>query len=1414
MGGGAGEAQAKEGPGQNGNGQQHERIPSCDPVFSYVHPLFRKLRAQKDHMELGDLPELDARLLPEVSARRLEQLWTEERERARAAGRKPSLQWTMARLLGGKFSVSVLLMWVAIVCNLLIAVLTNGVVQAVEGKVSPEVGYGLAACFFGAVVIGGIFTQHAQNNQTKVSMIASGSLNAVVFRKLALITSKERSKYTEGQIINFSAVDCQTVLEVSLFLGFFVLVPVQIIVCTILLYLTLGPAFLLGLAILCVNMVAVDRVGDSVKKLQAAKNILADQRNIVLNEALQGIRTIKLLAWERAFLDRVEEKRGSEMENLNTTGFRRALQAFLSFGLPTLATVATFVLFTELGNDLEPAGVFMSLALFEYLNMALVILPNFLNEWRRLLTSVERIETFLSEDENYVVGEESAEDVGLVEIKNGSFFWSDAAADGKDEKGEKEPEAAPARAKGQEKGSKAYGVLSATDNGDVELAAVPGALRGPALTLTDINVRAEPGQLLAVVGKVSSGKTTLANALLGLIGKASGSTFVGGRTAFVAQQPFIMNDSVRENIIFRGDFEEAWYKECIKACCLEHDMESFVAGDATQVGERGITISGGQKQRVALARAAYFRPDVVILDDPLSAMDAHVGREIFDNLILGLWRRQGTTVILITNQLWVCDRCDSIVLLDEGRVREQGTYAALTDAGAPGRFRELMSNVTGNADAQLEVEAEVAQEETKEGPQDKQQEKPAVEADSEAKDEATEDAAALDDVDLDEGDKEKEKEKEKHEDDEKKGKIMSTEERAKGRVGWDTVMDLVRAADAPGLGMVVLLVSIASPVVQWLVGWALAEWTQTYVDDGDDVPEPHENVWLYVYVGLAIAFSVLAAARAGFYNWFFIIASTVLHNKMLGSIFKAPMALFDTTPVGRILNRFQMDMTILDVALPRLFDLWSFLVGVCATAVILAGVLVPPMLPAALALVVFGMYMYAVVGSVVLELRKLSMIMASPMISAFGGFINGLDSIRAFGRTEAFASRFEENVGGFLSVFFWMRTVEHWINASVVGPAVGLFLGGLAVVLVAMRDYSFINPSLAGLALSYASLLGLRIPGIMFISTALEQLLTSVQRLVEYIDLEAEPDVETKAVPALPQAQVDAWPASGAVRADGLKLRYREELPLVLKGVNFSIASGERVGVVGRTGAGKSTLNLAAFRMAPIAGGSLVIGGEDVRAVPLNVLRDRVGMIPQDAWLYSGTVRANLDPFGEFSDAEIFEVLDLVSIGKYVRDLGADAAAKAKEKDAAHQAQGTGLDFVVNEKGDNFSSGMVQLFCMARVLLRKPKVVFMDEATASVDLETDVAVQRAIRGDGGLRGATLITVAHRLQTVIDFDKILVMADGRAVEFGHPHELLQNPGSEFTNLVENTGAGSAAELRNRAEEAYRSRKGSMAAAAKG
>eukprot|EP00300_Choanocystis_sp_HF-7_P031235 c40430_g1_i1.p1 GENE.c40430_g1_i1~~c40430_g1_i1.p1 ORF type:complete len:697 (+),score=203.27 c40430_g1_i1:197-2092(+) len=610
-----------------------------------------------------------------------------------------------------------------------------------------------------------------------------------------------------------------------------------------------------------------------------------------------------------------------------------------------------------------------------------------------------------------------------------------------------------------------------------------------------------------------------------------------------------------------------------------------------------------------------------------------------------------------------------------------------------------------------------------------------------------------------------------------KNQLMSVEVKKSGRIGFSTFYKICKAAESTLLGVLVFILILISPVAQYGVNLVLAHWTE----------DTKSHYFLFLYIGMACLFALIAGVRSVVFNYFFLGASENLHRGMTISVLSSPMRFFDTTPLGRILNRFGGDVMQLDLLFPRLFEMWAYLGGMTIVIVFAAGVLVPHILIVSFFLVILSIVLYSVVGSIVLEMRRLLMISYSPIMAFFSSYIYGLDSIRAFGRINTFLDRFSVIQTAPPRCLLYMSTVQTFWNSLVLALAIAAFEGLLALALIVLRDTSFVSPGYAGLVLSYGSMLSMRLPAVFLISTMVEQSMNAVQRVVEYIDLEKEPtlgldDKPSRSSPAPAeltsiQAVPESWPSKGAIVFKDVSMVYRVNLPPVLKLVSFSINAGEKVGVVGRTGAGKSSLIQVMFRIVEPSGGSITIDGLDTRNVSLRDLRSRLGMIPQDPFLFSGTIRSNLDIMGQYSDEEIWHAVKMVDLEKAIREFKA------------------GLDHLVTEKGDNFSAGTVQLLCLARVLLKKPKVIFMDEATASVDLETDNLVQKTIRSS--FSDCTIVTIAHRLNTVIDYDKILVMDQGRVVEFGSPAQLLRDSGGFFSNLVAQTGKNSAQELRARA-----------------
>ena len=875
--------------------------------------------------------------------------------------------------------------------------------------------------------------------------------------------------------------------------------------------------------------------------------------------------------------------------------------------------------------------------------------------------------------------------------------------------------------------------------------------------------------MVAVVGEVGSGKTTLAQGILSLVraapsgarsGEAAGAggeplLTVGGSTAYVAQKPFVMNDSVRNNIVFHADFDEERYLQAVYACALKPDMEVFVDGDSTEVGEKGVTISGGQKQRLAIARAAFADADVVVFDDPLSAMDAHVGMTVFRRCFQRMMA--GKTRIFMTNQLQYVEHCDSVLVLKQGQVVERGTYTELL-RDPSSVFHGMMAHQLGEGGAAGAAsggggagaeEAEAA---------GAGQEGGGLEGGG-----LEERRNMLSDPDEDEFDPTLLRRSLSHSDSDappagggagrgapallrqssdgsapmrlsdlsKSGEraktgaaakvLMQKEGKGGGRPQMSYFWQMAKASGSRWLFWFIVLMFLVTPATEWAANYALSQWIAV-----DHTVGGLRSSWSVLYLGLSMGLALVVLVAVPSYACFFVKASTQLHEGMFYSVLRQKMGWFDTTPVGRILNVFTADMAMLDLMLPKVFAWWQQGMSGILITLVPALVLVPHIIPCLLLLLYLMYTVYRVYGDVTTEMQRLYMMSLGPIVSSFSGYLQGLDTIRAFGRVPHFQTNFGTAIGGFVDVSYWHVTIDCLSQAMVGGPLVSLFFAvPVACALMGLRG-EFV-PAVSALILYYGSSFSLRMPGALFATVVVERGMVSVDRIIQYQSLAIEPALQEQADQDArrrqqKQQQQPAWrPSAGAVELRGVCMRYGAGLPRVLDGVTLRVEAGSKVGVVGRTGAGKSSLLLAIFRMVALEGGAVSVDGRDIRTLPVRALRSALGMIPQDTFMFSGTMRSNLDVAGVYSDGELWAALEKVNL---------QGTVKGFEQ---------GLGHAVEEKGSNLSAGTVQLVCMARVLLKQPKLIFMDEATASVDLATDTLVQRTIRQVSSVQVAGSLT---------------------------------------------------------------------------
>lgn len=858
-------------------------------------------------------------------------------------------------------------------------------------------------------------------------------------------------------------------------------------------------------------------------------------------------------------------------------------------------------------------------------------------------------------------------------------------------------------------------------------------------TLSGIHMKVERGMSVAVCGMVGSGKSSFLSCILGEIPKLSGEVRVCGSAAYVSQSAWIQSGNIEENILFGNPMDKRKYKNVIHACSLKKDLELFSHGDQTIIGDRGINLSGGQKQRIQLARALYQDADIYLLDDPFSALDAHTGSELFREYVLS--ELADKTVIFVTHQVEFLPAADMILVLKEGQIIQAGKYDDLLQAGTD--FRSLVSAHHEAIEA-MDIPTHSSSEDS-----DENESLEAPIRTSKKSISSVNDIASLA-KEVHEGSSEiKEKKKAKRS---RKKQLVQEEERVRGRVSMKVYLTYMAAAYK---GLLIPLIIIAQTLFQFLQiasNWWMA-WANPQTE-GDE-PKVTPTTLLLVYMALAFGSSCFIFVRAVLVATFGLEAAQKLFFNMLRCIFHAPMSFFDSTPAGRILNRVSIDQSVVDLDIPfRLGGFASSTIQLIGIVAVMSEVtwqvllLVVPM-----AIVCLWMQKYYMASS--RELVRIVSIQKSPIIQLFGESIAGAATIRGFGQEKRFLKRNLYLLDCFARPFFCSLAAIEWLCLRM--ELLSTFVFAFCMVLLVSFPRGSIDPSMAGLAVTYGLNLNGRLSRWILSFCKLENKIISIERIYQYsqIPSEAPPLIEDFRPPP-------SWPVNGTIQLIDLKVCYKENLPLVLHGVSCTFPGGKKIGIVGRTGSGKSTLIQALFRLVEPAAGSILIDNIDISGIGLHDLRSHLSIIPQDPTLFEGTIRGNLDPLEEHSDKEIWEALDKSQLGEIIRE------------------KGQKLDTPVLENGDNWSVGQRQLVSLGRALLKQSKILVLDEATASVDSATDNLIQKVIREE--FRDCTVCTIAHRIPTVIDSDLVLVLSDGLVAEFDTPLKLLEDKSSMFLKLV--------------------------------
>eukprot|EP00800_Vazella_pourtalesii_P021766 TRINITY_DN821_c0_g1_i2.p1 TRINITY_DN821_c0_g1~~TRINITY_DN821_c0_g1_i2.p1 ORF type:complete len:1532 (-),score=331.57 TRINITY_DN821_c0_g1_i2:43-4638(-) len=1110
------------------------------------------------------------------------------------------------------------------------------------------------------------------------------ALVSIIYRKALKLSHESRQKTTIGEIVNLMSVDAQRFMDLMSYIHLIWSAPFQILISVVFLYFTIQYAVFAGLVVM-ILMIPINSVIAAInRKFQKKLMILKDKRIKTITEILNGIKVIKLYAWEIPNQEEVLEIREQEMTVLKYSAILSAVSTFTWMLAPLLVALATFATYVIFGNVLTPQKAFVSLSLFNILRFPMTMLPFLVTFLVECSVSITRMNKFLNHedlDPNSVKWSTNPAILGeaTILVQNASYGW--------------------------------------VKSGDS--------------ILKNINMRVDPGTLVSIVGQVGAGKSSFLMALLGEMDKHRGEAKLQGSVAFVPQLPWMQNATLRDNILFGAPYDPHRYQDVLRACALESDIQILPTGDQTEIGEKGINLSGGQKQRVSLARAVYQDSDVYFLDDTLSAVDAHVGQHIYQEVIGPNGLLKNKTRIFITHNLSYLSDSDYIAMFDHGTIVEQGEYNAVI--GNNGEIAQLIDTFTTTGHTSG---TSATDDDHKAGP-----------ISSEGKDLPIESKSA----DPDKSDK--------------TGNIIDEEIADTGRVSLKVVYVYLKAVGLI-LSCIITLLFVLSYVANGGTSIWLAYWSNQYVvnpntssNTSNATTGPELGLYLGVYALLGVLQGFFASTSAYFFAIGAVYASRDLHKILLLNVIRLPMSFFEKTPIGRIMNRFSKDIYLIDESIPMsMSDFINTFFSVMVTIIIISYA-TPLFLIVVVPMIIFYLFVQRFYVCTSRQLKRIESITRSPVYSHFQESLSGVSTIRGYKMQNSFIQENEDRVDRNQEVYYPSISANRWlaIRLELVGHFVVFFAALFAVV---SRELSITNAGLIGLSISYALSITQVLNWLVRMTSELEANIVSVERVKEYAELEREASPVTEKI-NLP----DNWPQRGLVEFRKYSVKYREDLDLVIDNLDLEIADGQKLAIVGRTGAGKSSLTLALFRILEATRGSIVIDGVDIADVGLDDLRSRLTIIPQDPVLFSGTLRSNLDPFNTTPDARLWEALEHSHLKHHVEGMP------------------KGLDFIIQEGGENLSVGQRQMVCLARALLRRTKILVLDEATAAIDMETDDIIQKTIREH--FADCTVITIAHRLKTILDYDQVVVLSFGKSIEHDSPKNLIDKKGA-FYDMVREAG----------------------------
>lgn len=1296
-------------------------------TFSWTFDTFR--RGYRKDLELSDLYLPLEEHKSSLLGGHIEKKWNQERMLSWKQNRKPSLIKVMFRTYGGNIMLyGMVLALMEIVLRVSQPLFLGGLIEYFKpgSEVTKSEAYMYA---LGIVLCSGvnILVIHPyMMGVMHIGMKMRLSCCSLIYRKALKLSKTALGEATVGQVVNLLSNDVSRFDSSVLFMHYLWIGPLQTFAVTYFLWRQIGIASVVGVACLLVFIPLQAWLGKKTSTIRLKTAIRIDKRVRLMNEIITGIQVIKMYTWEKPFAGIIAAARRKEINEIRKSAYVRGLLTSFNIFHIRIAIFASVLAYVWCGNFINAQKVFIVTSYYNVLQHTMtVFMPKAITQGAEALVSFMRLQKFLLYDETPM----------RVPVHN---YHS------------------------AKNGNCEHSPLLEQDEGAVRDTRPVGVIMSHATakwtedlnenTLNNISLTVKPGQLVAVIGPVAAGKSSLLHAILGELPITKGDISVSGRLSYASQEPWLFAGSVRQNILFGSPYDKKRYRQVVEVCALWKDFKQLHSGDKTVVGDRGISLSGGQKARINLARAVYKQADIYLLDDPLSAVDTYVSKHLFQQCITGFLK--GKAVILVTHQLQHLEKVDNMVLMQNGSIVAAGSYKDLQNTGRD-FTRLLLSSVveTSVPDEQMTSRVRLISQHSV--------------------------ASSIDGNDV-EG-----------------NSTISDELRTVGKVGADVFIGYFTAAGrrcliALMLFMCVLTQLLANGGDYWVTHWVnLEEYVYPLLNETQSTAALVDNVTtrfnathlpfytsrqMCIYIFTALIFLTFVITLTRSYMLFFICmrASKRLHDTMFNSVTRATMDFFHTNTSGRILNRFSKDISSVDENLPtcliECLQRGLTMVGVILVVSLVNTSIIGP------TCVIFVLFYYLRLFYVATSrsVKRLEAMARSPVFSHLNASLQGLTTIRAFQAQDILISEFDGHQDAHSSTWYMFLAMSR---------AFGFWLDLVCLAYIAMVVLSFLFLDLhvfggnVGLSITQAiGLTGMLQFG-MKQSAELENIMTCVERVLEYSRLESEPPLESppgKSPPA-------PWPKDGKIEFCNVSLSYAPHMPRVLKNVSFKVQPREKVGIVGRTGSGKTSLIMALFRLHEFEG-DILIDDIALRNVGLHQFRSKISIIPQEPVLFSGTIRKNLDPFDEFTDDVLWNALEEVEMKDVVKDLTG------------------GLSWKLAEGGSNFSVGQRQLICLARAIIRNNRILVLDEATANVDPQTDALIQTTIRRK--FADCTVLTIAHRLHTVMDSDKLLVMDAGVLVEFDHPHVLLGNKHGFFYRMVKESGRITADSLHRIASGTYK------------